>query len=169
MFKKTMARLSPRKMRRSASPTARATHETERATAVEEVSSPAVVLSSFPPTFTRRDIEKLFSGFDVVEELTLPDKPRFTYPLRTTVVLKDRTEALRAVKALHGMSVDERRIAVRMADESDAEKTVALIEDLADELKIGIMSASTLMLKNVYTLSKPEQIPHASTTPISLP
>jgi RNA recognition motif-containing protein len=158
MFKKTMAKLSPRKMRRNPTRTAASTHNIEHSSALESVGSSVVVLSNFPPTFTRRDLEKLFSSFHVAEELTLPDNPCFAYPLRTTVVLKDREEALRAVKALHRISVGGRRVVARMADENEGEKTVALIEYLVDGLKIGIMSkfshSTTRILNRVHTLKQ---------------
>jgi hypothetical protein len=134
-----MAYLSPRKTRRNTPPTL-AVNESEKMSNCDAVGSSAVVLSNFPPNFTRHDLEKLFAGFRVVDNFTLPKITRFAYPLRTTVILVDQEEALRATKVLHGISVGGRRIAVRVADESDAERTTALIEDLAAELTIGIIS-----------------------------
>jgi hypothetical protein len=136
MIKKTLAFLSPKCTRRNTM------HDTSPATI--PIGCPAVVISQFPPNFSKDDLEKLLKDFQIAEPVALPTTTRFAYPLRTTVKLKDQAEALRVMHNLDGSVVGTRQLSVRMANEIDAEeKTATLIEDIANELKTSIIS--TLM------------------------
>ncbi|KAF2686825.1 hypothetical protein K458DRAFT_402375 [Lentithecium fluviatile CBS 122367] len=102
----------------------------------------AVEVSNFPPRFSKPDLEKLFHTFQLSRPITLPCSTHFSRPLRTTVYLFSREEASRAVKALHGTLVGCQAISVRMADMKEEERKVAVVEALADELKIGVINTA---------------------------
>jgi hypothetical protein len=133
MIKKTLAFLSAQRTRRN---TMR-----NSSPATIPIGYPAVVISQFPPNFSKADLEKLLKDFQIAEPVTLPTTTRFAYPFRTTVKLKDHAEALRVMHNLDGSVVGTRQLSVRMASEIDEEeKTVTLIEDIANELKTSIIS-----------------------------
>lgn len=106
----------------------------------------AVELSNFPPNFARQDVQAIFRDYNVSPGFTLPNTTRFAYPFRTKVFLAGVDEASRAVKGLDGRMVGGRRISVRMIDRAAVEEEVVGVANLAEELRIGIISKLRLQV-----------------------
>jgi hypothetical protein len=112
--------------------------------------SVAVELSNYPPSLTRHDLHTLFKGFTIGPNFILPKSPRFAYPFRTFVWVAGEEEAERAVQELSGTVMGGRQIRVTKADPPPYEQKEVAVEELADELKIAIVSTYS----NVHMLWK---------------
>jgi len=119
----------------------------------------AVELSNYPPQLARGDVEELFKNFTISPDFLLPNTMRLAYPLRTFIRVAGKQEAERAVKELTGKVVAGRRIYVVLVDEVSYEQKEVIVAELAEELKIGIMS-TYMVLSSRYQTNK-RQILHA--------
>lgn len=103
----------------------------------------AVELSNYPPGLSRHDIQVLFRGFMISPQFVLPTTTRFAYPFRTLIWLVGEDEARRAVADLNGSIIGGRQICIALAESSTYEQREVIVANLADELKIAIVSMST--------------------------
>jgi hypothetical protein len=106
----------------------------------ETLPSIAVELSNYPPSLTRRDIQILFKGFSIALDFVLPTATRFAYPFRTFVWITGQEEAERAVQKLSGKVMGGRQIRLTLVDPASYEQKGIVVAELADELKIAIVS-----------------------------
>jgi hypothetical protein len=111
----------------------------------EKVSSIAVELSNYPPTLTRHDIQVLFKGFTIGPDFILPNSTRFAYPFRTSIWVAGEKEADRAVQELTGKVMGGRQIRVTKVDPATYDQKEVIVAELADELKIAIVSTYKLI------------------------
>jgi hypothetical protein len=114
----------------------------------------AVELSNYPPSLSRHDLHTLFKGFAVALDFILPTAPRFAYPMRTFVWVTGKEEADRAVKELSGTVIGGRQIRVTLVNAASYEQKEVVVSELADELKIAIISRCSFSVKDVYSVDK---------------
>jgi hypothetical protein len=100
----------------------------------------AVELSNYPPSLSRRDVHTLFRDFTISLDFILPTATRFAYPLRTIIWITGKEDANRAVKELSGTIMGGRQIRVTLVDEASYEQKEVVVSELADQLKIAIVS-----------------------------
>jgi hypothetical protein len=114
----------------------------------------AVELSNYSPSLSRRDLHTLFKGFAMSLDFILPTAPRFVYPMRTFVWVTGKEEADRAVKELSGTVIGGRQIRVTLVDSASYEQKEVVVSEMADELKIAIISKCSFSVKDVYSADK---------------
>jgi hypothetical protein len=102
-----------------------------------------VELSNYPPQLTRADVTALFQGFTIAPDFALPNVRNLSYPLRTFIRVAGENEAQAAARQLCGRLVGGRKISVKMVEKTGYEEKDVAIEDVADEMKIGIISKYT--------------------------
>lgn len=90
------------------------------------------------------DFIDLLQGYNISPEFDFPATPRFTRPFRAAILAASVEEAKRMVKELDGKSLDGREIAVRMKDMTENERKEFHIQDVADQIKTGIISTCFL-------------------------
>jgi hypothetical protein len=100
----------------------------------------AVELSNYPPSLSRHDVQELFKGFVVSQDFILPTTTRFLFPFRLSIRITGEGEAKRAVKELSGKIMGGRQICVVLAVPVSYEQKEVVVAELADELKIAIVS-----------------------------
>jgi hypothetical protein len=111
----------------------------------------AVELSNYPPSLSRRDLYTIFKGFAIALDFNLSAAPRFAYPLRTFVWVTGKEEADRAVKELSGTVIGGRQIRVTLLDSASYEQKEVVVSELADELRIAIISMWPFNGKSAYS------------------
>ena len=99
-----------------------------------------IELSNYPPTLTHQDVLVLFKDFTISPDFTLPNVKNLAYPLRIFINITGEQEAERAVQELCWSKVGGRQINVRMVEKTDHEEKEVAVADVADEMKIGILS-----------------------------
>jgi hypothetical protein len=102
-----------------------------------------VEFSNYPPQLTRADLTALFQGFTIAPDFALPNARNLSYPLRTFIRVAGENEAQAAVRELCGRLVGGRKISVKMVEKTGYEEKDIAVEDVADEMKIGIISMYT--------------------------
>ncbi|OAK95624.1 hypothetical protein IQ06DRAFT_320360 [Phaeosphaeriaceae sp. SRC1lsM3a] len=102
----------------------------------------AVEISNYSPSLTRHDVTKLFRDFVISPHFKMAGNTRFAYPLRTIIWISGPGEANRAVKELDRKIVGSRQIHVALAEWASHEQKEVVVAELADELKIAIISMS---------------------------
>ena len=100
----------------------------------------SVELSNVAPYIERHVIEAILKDFDVSNDFRFPKGLRFSYPFRVIIKVAGQFEANRLVKELHMKSVGGRKIFARVINRIGQEDMEVQIQDLADELKNGIIS-----------------------------
>lgn len=106
----------------------------------ETLPSIAVELSNYPPNLTRHDIQILFKGYSITLDFVFPTAKRFAYPFRTFIWIAGKEAAERAVRELDGKIMGGREIRLTLVDPASYEQREIVIAELADDLKIGIIS-----------------------------
>jgi len=101
-----------------------------------------IELSNYPPKLTHRDVILLFQDFTISPDFALPNVKNLAYPLRTFVKIAGEGETERAVQELCWSKVGGRQINVRMVEKTGHEEKEVAVADVADEMKIGILSKS---------------------------
>ncbi|KAF2451856.1 hypothetical protein P171DRAFT_348134 [Karstenula rhodostoma CBS 690.94] len=101
-----------------------------------------VEISNYPPRMRQSDFIDLLQGYNISPEFDFPVTPRFTRPFRVTILAASGEEARRMVKDLDGKSVGEREIAVRMKGMTEKERKEFHIQDMADQIKTGIINTA---------------------------
>jgi hypothetical protein len=91
------------------------------------------------------DFIDLLQGYNISPEFDFPVTPRFTRPFRATILAASVKEATRMVKDLDGKLVGGRKIAVRMRDMTEKERKAYHVQDMADQIKTGIISTCSLV------------------------
>ena len=99
-----------------------------------------VELSNYPPHLTHADFHTLFQGFTISPDFNLPNIRNLAYPLRTLISVAGENEAQAAVRELCGRLVGGRKIIVKMAEKNGYEEREPAVDDMADEMKNGIVS-----------------------------
>ncbi|KAG9194858.1 hypothetical protein G6011_04893 [Alternaria panax] len=99
-----------------------------------------IELSNYPPHLTHQDVLTLFQDFTISPEFLLPNVKNLAYPLRTFIKIAGEQEAERAVQELCWSKVSGRQINVRMVEKTGYEQKEVAVADVADEMKIGILS-----------------------------
>lgn len=99
-----------------------------------------VEIANFPPQLRQADFIDLLQGYNISPEFDFSVTPRFTRPFRATILAASGEEARRIVQDLNGKTVGGRRIAVRMKNLSEKERKEFQVQDMADQLKISIIS-----------------------------
>jgi hypothetical protein len=102
----------------------------------------AVELSNYPPGLTRRDVLALFQGYMIAMDFVLPTSTRFMFPFRTLIWVTGEVEAKRAARELSGRIIGGRQIRVTLVERPSHEQKEVVVAELADELKIAIISMS---------------------------
>lgn len=99
-----------------------------------------IELSNYSPKLTHRDVISLFQDFTISPDFVLPNVKNLAYPLRTFIKVAGDGEAERAVQELCWSKVDGRQINVRMVEKTGHEEKEVAVAEVADEMKIGILS-----------------------------
>jgi hypothetical protein len=99
-----------------------------------------VELSNYSPKLTHQDVIALFQDFTISPDFTLPNIKNLAYPLRAFIKIAGEQEAERAVQELCWSMVGGRQINVRMVEKTGHEEVEVAVADVADEIKIGILS-----------------------------
>jgi hypothetical protein len=102
--------------------------------------SVAVELSNYPPGLSGHDVQELFTGFVISRNFVLPTATRFLFPFRTFIWITGEGEAKRAVKELSGRIMGGQQIRIVLVDSASYEQKEVVVAELADELKIAIIS-----------------------------
>jgi hypothetical protein len=104
----------------------------------------SIELSDYPPTLTKHAILSLFSSFRIADiELHTGTARSFSAPLRVKIeVAGGNREAERAVRELDGRVIEGRRICVKMVETVPYERKEGVMDGIADELKVRIVSTS---------------------------
>lgn len=105
-----------------------------------------VELSNYPPKLTKNDILRLFAEFQIAD-FDVPTARSFSVPLRVNIEVAGKGEAQRAVKELSGRVIEGRRVCVKITENTGYEAREVVVEEMANELKLGIISKSWLTLK----------------------
>ncbi|KAJ4351145.1 uncharacterized protein N0V89_006484 [Didymosphaeria variabile] len=101
-----------------------------------------VEISNFAPRTRKSDVLNLLGGYDISPPVEFPATPRFTRPFRVTVMVSGVEEARRMVKELNGTQVGGRNISVRMTNMTEEERMEYQIQDMADQIKTGIINTA---------------------------
>jgi hypothetical protein len=99
-----------------------------------------IELSNYPLQLTRQDVLELFQDFTISPDFALPNVKNLAYPLRTFIKIAGEQGAERAVQELCWSKVSGRQINVRIVEKTGHEEKEVAIADVADEMKIGILS-----------------------------
>jgi NCAIR mutase (PurE)-related protein len=99
-----------------------------------------IELSNYPLQLTRQDVLELFQDFTISPDFALPNIKNLAYPLRTFIKIAGEQEAERAVQELCWSKVSGRQINVRIVEKIGHEEKEVAVADVADEMKIGILS-----------------------------
>jgi hypothetical protein len=99
-----------------------------------------IELSNYPPQLTHQDILALFQDFTISPDFILPNAKNLAYPLRTFIKMAGEQEAERAVQELCWSKLGGRQINVRIVEKTGHEEKAVAVADVADNMKIGILS-----------------------------
>ncbi|KAH7380486.1 hypothetical protein DE146DRAFT_671695 [Phaeosphaeria sp. MPI-PUGE-AT-0046c] len=123
----------------------------------ETLTMVAIELSDYPPSLTRHDVVRLFKEFVISPDFMMATNIRFAYPLRVLIWVNGRDEAERAVKELNGKTVGSRQIRVALVEQASHEQKEVVVAELADELKIAIISMMrTVLNQSRISLTSPD-------------
>lgn len=105
----------------------------------------AVEVSNYPPNLTKMDIRGVFSDFHIAD-FDLRSARSFSTPLRVRIEVAGKGEAERAVRVLDGRVIEGKKLAVRAVEAEPYENKEAVMDEIADELKVQIISMSALSI-----------------------
>ncbi|KAF9739078.1 hypothetical protein PMIN02_003965 [Paraphaeosphaeria minitans] len=101
-----------------------------------------VEIANFSPRWRQSDFIALLQGYHISPEFDFPLTPHFARPFRATILAASVEEAGIMVKDLDGKLVGGRKIAVRMKDVSELERKELHMQDMADQIKTGIINTA---------------------------
>ncbi|KAL1592651.1 hypothetical protein SLS60_011067 [Paraconiothyrium brasiliense] len=107
-------------------------------TAVQPQWTP-VEISNFAPQTRKSDVFKLLEDYKISSPFDFPAAPRFTHPFRVTILVAGIEEARRMVNEVNGIQVGARNISIRIKDMTEEERTEYQTQDMADQIKTGII------------------------------
>lgn len=122
-----------------------------------------VEFSNFSPQLRQSDITDLLEGYNISPELKFPATPRFTGPLRATVLVASVKEARKMVKDLDRRNVGGREISVRIKDITEEKRKEYHIQDMADQIKTATIS----MCSQSHSLSRTNFSRHGTRVSLS--